>query len=144
MSSILFCFRIFCRDPHLLENIYAKQQAPSTKIAIFSLPRKSIAILALLPELAKDCAINDDRVKHSSSLSYPLPQTIFAGLCIYRAVVPKLRSFPPVVAEIYRDLGTSVRRLPDAIECGKQQSGQVYFVTAVLSAAIHICQPMHQ
>lgn len=94
MSSILFCFRIFCCDSHLLENIFAKQQAPSTTIAIFSLPRKSIVILALLPELGKDCAINDDSVKHSSSLSYPLPQTIFDGLCIYRAVVPKLRSFP--------------------------------------------------
>lgn len=82
MSSILCCFRIFCRDPHLLENIFAKRQAPSTKIAIFSLPRKSIAIFALLPELAKDCAISDDRVKHSLSLSYPrrkpyLPAYVF-------------------------------------------------------------------
>lgn len=143
MSSILCWFCIFCHDPHLLENIFAKRYAPSTKITIFSRPQKLITILALLPELAKDCAINDDRVKHPSSLSCPLPQTLFAGLCIYQAVVPKLRSFPPAVTEIYPDLGTSARRLPEAIECSKQRLGQVYFVTAVLSVAIHICRRMH-
>lgn len=43
--------------------------------------------------LARECGINEDCFKHPLSLSYRLPWTIFTGLCICLAIVPKPQFF---------------------------------------------------
>lgn len=72
-SSFVDFLKLFAHHGRVASN---RENPLSTKITIYSQQQKSIA--NFMPERAKECGINEDSVKHPSSLSDRLPQTIFA------------------------------------------------------------------
>lgn len=82
-SSFVDFLKPFAHHGRVASN---RENPPSTKIAIYSQQQKLIA--NFMPERAKECGINEDSVKHPSSLSDRLPQ-------VCEAVATKLQTFPP-------------------------------------------------
>lgn len=80
-SSFVDFLKLFAHHGRLASN---RENPPSTKITIYSQQQKSIA--NFMPERAKECGINEDSVKHPSSLSDRLPQ-------VRQAVCNKIANF---------------------------------------------------